>query len=65
MRHLPVALEKQPYGLQKAAISYEMAYLKAHHREAGVAESDGKLRPDVARRRMRAGEEREQGRKNE
>src|ERR1700686_3853121 len=39
--------------------------LQAHHRKAGVAEGDRELGPKVARRRMRACQEREQGSENE
>ena len=39
--------------------------LQAHHRKAGIAEGDRELRPEIARRRMRACQEREQGSENE
>src|SRR6516165_6258993 len=41
------------------------AELQAHHRQAAVTDRNRKLRPEVARRRMRAQQKREQGGENE
>src|SRR4249919_2875845 len=39
--------------------------LQAHHRKAGIAEGDRELCPEITRRRMRAGQQCEQGSENE
>ena len=41
------------------------AELQPHHRKAGITERDRELRPEIARRGMRACQEREQGSENE